>query len=80
MQLFASMPMACYNHVFALCLVLALLLSSTDMSLAARHLLDTPADSNSTPPGPNTIDTVYILILIMEMICNFLQLCALPKI
>lgn len=38
--------MAFYKHMFLLSLVLALSLSSTNMSLAARHLWDTPADPN----------------------------------
>ena len=41
--------MAFYEHIFAFSLVLVLSLSSTDTSLAARHLLDTGADSSSTP-------------------------------
>ena len=41
--------MAFYEHLFALSLVLALSLSSTDTSLAARQLLDIGADSSSTP-------------------------------
>ncbi|KAE7999972.1 hypothetical protein FH972_004346 [Carpinus fangiana] len=37
--------MAFYNHILVATLILALSLSSTDVSLAARHLLDTPAVS-----------------------------------
>ena len=59
MQLCASMAMACYKHVFALCLVLVLLLPRTDLSLAARHLLDTPADSNSTPRSQDYRHSLY---------------------
>jgi hypothetical protein len=44
-QLFAPINMAFYNHILVETLILALSLSSTDASLAARHLLDTPAVS-----------------------------------
>jgi hypothetical protein len=52
----APVSMAFYNHILVATLILALSLSSTDVSLAARHLLDTPAVSaanivvSATPP------------------------------
>jgi hypothetical protein len=42
-QLSAPISMAFHKHIFTVALILALSLSSTDVSQATRHLLDTPA-------------------------------------